>query len=292
MPSAVVLASLLLAAPGGSPPGTEAISGTTEPAPGEATEPGIDEQVEQAGNPEFERKLAELAFALFLGNELDVDAGTYSCSEPSSLAVGETITCFTLIGSDRVVVAVTELTGTSGVYEFELVSDHQIDTTEVTTTTVPPTSAVSRATTTILPTPIIVTTVAQLSQADRDLLAYGDLINQDSEELVTNLISGDDGVVERAEYSWDPETATVKLSATLSPTYTNSLDTAAWIIARDRALDLWSRESPFRAEGISIRPSLEVTVDDVLFVSDYELCVQVADQTIAMTDWIAQSRTY
>ena len=292
MPSAVVLASLLLAAPGGSPPGTEAISGTTEPAPGEATEPGIDEQVEQAGNPEFERKLAELAFALFLGNELDVDAGTYSCSEPSSLAVGETITCFTLIGSDRVVVAVTELTGTSGVYEFELVSDHQIDTTEVTTTTVPPTSAVSRATTTVLPTPIIVTTVAQLSQADRDLLAYGDLINQDSEELVTNLISGDDGVVERAEYSWDPETATVKLSATLSPTYTNSLDTAAWIIARDRALDLWSRESPFRAEGISIRPSLEVTVDDVLFVSDYELCVQVADQTIAMTDWIAQSRTY
>ena len=78
----------------------------------------------------------------------------------------------------------------------------------------------------------------------------------------------------------------------MSPTYTNSLDTAAWIIARDRALDLWSRESPFRAEGISIRPSLEVTVDDVLFVSDYELCVQVADQTIAMTDWIAQSRTY
>ena len=204
MPSAVVLASLLLAAPGGSPPGTETISGTTEPAPGETTEPGIDERVEQAGNPEFERKLAELAFALFLGNELDVDAGTYSCSEPSSLAVGETITCFTLIGSDRVVVAVTELTGTSGVYEFELVSDHQIDTTEVTTTTVPPTSAVSRATTTILPTPIIVTTVAQLSQADRDLLAYGDLINQDSQELVTNLISGDDGVVERAEYSWDP----------------------------------------------------------------------------------------
>ena len=133
--------------------------------------------------------------------------------------------------------------------------------------------------------------MAQLSQADRDLLAYGDLINQDSEELVANLISGDDGVVESAEYSWDAATATVILSATLSPTYTNSLDTAAWIIARDRALDLWSRESPFRAEGISIRPSLEVTVNDVRYVSDFDLCVQVADQTIAMTDWVAQSRT-
>ena len=83
-----------------SPPSTDPATETTSEAP--------------AGNPEFERKLAELAFALFLGNELDVDAGTYSCTEPASLAVGETITCFTLIGSERVVVAVTELTGISG----------------------------------------------------------------------------------------------------------------------------------------------------------------------------------
>ena len=177
VPSAVVLASLLLAAPGGSPPSTETISGTTEPAPGETTEPGIDERVEQEGSPEFERKLAELAFALFLGNELDVDAGTYSCTEPSSLAVGETITCFTLIGSDRVVVAVDG-------------ADRNLRGLRVRARQRPPdrpsrgrrrrcrpTSTVSRATTTTLPTPILVTTVAPLSQADRDLLAYGEQIN-------------------------------------------------------------------------------------------------------------------
>ena len=122
------------------------------------------------------------------------------------------------------------------------------------------------------------------------LFAYGELINAESEDLVANLISGDDGVVESAEYSWDGPSATVILSATLSPTYTNSVDTAAWIIARDRAMDLWNRQSPFRAEGTTIRPSLDITVNDVRYVSDFDLCVQVADQTIAMTDWVAQSR--
>ena len=43
-----------------------------------------DQQAELDTTPEFERKLAELAFALYLGDELDVDAGTYACTEPSS----------------------------------------------------------------------------------------------------------------------------------------------------------------------------------------------------------------
>ena len=256
--------------PDSSPPSTEPGSETTEgEAIGDSTVPATDaeELVEQGGSPEFERELAELAFALFLGNELDVDAGTYSCTEPSSLAVGETITCFTLIGSNRVVVATTELTGTSGVYEFEIISDHPIDPAE-TTTTVAPTSTVSRATTTALPTVIIVTTTAPLTPADTALLAFGEQINAESPDLVANLISGDDGIVESAEYAWDPSTATVTLSATLSPTYTDSPDTAAWIIARDRAMDLWNRDSPFRAEGTTIRPRLDVTVDDVHYVSD------------------------
>ena len=44
--------------------------------------------------------------------------------------------CFTLVGTDRVVVARTELTDMSGVYEFELVSDQLILPGEDTTTTV------------------------------------------------------------------------------------------------------------------------------------------------------------
>jgi hypothetical protein len=285
--AAAGLAALTPVAVNGSPPTTDPGSATTVEAPGDAAapDPGIGEQVELEGTPEFERKLAELAFALYLGNELDVDAGTYSCTEPLSLVVGETITCFTLIGSERVVVAVTELTGTSGAYEFEIVSDHQVGSTGAATTT----SAV-RSSTTTLPTPILVTTSAPLSPADAGLLSFGAQINANSADLVDNLISGGDGIVESAEYSWDGQSATVVLEATLSPTYTNGLDTAAWIIARDRAMDLWDRDSPFRVSGATIRPSLEITVDDVRYVSDFDLCVQVADQTIAMADWLTESR--
>ena len=81
------------------------------------------------------------------------------------------------------------------------------------------------------------------------------------------------------------------MSATLSPTYNAGVDTAAWIIARDRATDLWDRRSPFRAEGATIRPGLEVTIDDARFVSNFDLAVRLADQTIAMTDWLTESRT-
>jgi hypothetical protein len=101
----------------------------------------------------------------------------------------------------------------------------------------------------------------------------------------------DGGFIEQADYGWDPETVTVTVSATLSPTYSAGVDTAAWIIARDRAMDLWDRQSPFRAAGATIRPGLEITVDDTRFVSDFDLAVRLADQTIAMTDWLAESRT-
>ena len=267
--SAAGLVGLLPTALDSSPPSTDPASETTD---GQAV---LDSSLE------FERKLAELAFALYLGEELAVDAGTYACTEPSSLTVGEPITCFTLIGSERVVVAETLLTGTSGVYEFEIISDHQIGSDETTPTDPGPS-------TTALPTPVLITT-APLSQADADLLAYGAQIDEDAVELIGNLIS-DDGIVASADYSWDRQTATVRVTTTLAPTYVDGLDAAAWVIARDRVIDLWSRDSPFRAAGSSIRPGLEVTVDGVRFVSNFDLCVQVADQTITMTDWLAKSR--
>jgi hypothetical protein len=257
-----------------SPPTTDPATETTSEAP--------------AGNPEFERNLAELAFALFLGSELDVNAGAYSCTEPASAAVGETITCFTLIGSERVVVAVTELTGISGIYEFVVISDHHIDPVDpAVASTDPQPSTVA----TTLPVPILVTTTEPLSLADAAILALGEQINEDSDDLVQTLMADDDGFIEQAGYSWDPQSATVTVSATLSPTYTDGVDTAAWIIARDRAMDLWDRQSPFRAEGATIKPGLEIAIDDSRFVSDFDLAVRLADQTIAMTDWLAESRT-
>ena len=283
--SAAGLAGLTFVAPLGAPP-------SSEPQP--ATETTVEEL---AGNVEFERNLAELAFALFLGNELNVNAGAYSCTEPSTLVVGEIITCFSLTGADRVVVAITELTGTSGVYTFDVISDFVIAADDSPSPigsepdSSPPDSSSVGETTTTLPTPFIVTTSTPLTEADQELIGFAEQINEDADELVQTLVSGNDGVVESAEYSWDSPTATVKLSATLSPTYTSGVDTAAWIIARDRAMALWNRQSPFRAEGTTIRPSLEVTIDDERFLSDFDLTVQLADQTIAMTDWLAESRT-
>jgi hypothetical protein len=290
--SAATVVGLALSLSPAAPPSTEPPAGTSEETPVDPAPPAdAAAQPQLEGTPDFERKLAELAFALFLGTELDIESGRYSCTEPSSLEVGETIVCFTLVGSDRVVVARTELTDMPGVYEFELVSDQLIlpgeeTTTSSTTTTTPPTSPPS---TTSLPPVFIVTTTAAPTPADTELLAFGDSINADAQDFVDNLTAGDEDLIESASYSWDPATATVRLAVTFAPSYSYPIDTAAWIFARDRAMDLWNRDSPFRAEGATIRPSLEIVVNDARYVSDFNLCLRVADQTIAMEDWVRAS---
>jgi hypothetical protein len=290
--SAATVVGLALSLSPAAPPSTEPPAETSEEGPVDAAPPpDAAAQPQLEGTPDFERKLAELAFALFLGTELDIESGRYSCTEPSSLEVGETIVCFTLVGSDRVVVARTELTDMPGVYEFELVSDQLIlpgeeTTTSSTTTTTPPTSPPS---TTSLPPVFIVTTTAAPTPADTELLAFGDSINADAQDFVDNLTAGDEDLIESASYSWDPATATVRLAVTFAPSYSYPIDTAAWIFARDRAMDLWNRDSPFRAEGATIRPSLEIVVNDARYVSDFNLCLRVADQTIAIEDWVRAS---
>lgn len=263
-----------------------------EPESASSTEPPdqppqSSEAEEQIGDPAFERKLAELAFALYLGSELDVDAGSYSCTEPPTLEVGEIVTCFTLIGDERVIVAEAVLSGTSGVYEFEVISDFSVDSGEPT----PSTSTTVATTTTQLPVPFIVTTIAPLSAADEALLAYAARINQSSEDFAENVISSGQGVVSAVDYEWNEPTAQVEISVTLDTSYeSDAVDVAAFVVARGQALELWARESPFRAEGTTIRPSLLVAVNDVSYVSDYDLCVSLADQTISMDDWIGRSR--
>jgi hypothetical protein len=54
-------------------------------------------------------------------------------------------------------------------------------------------------------------------------------------------------------------------------------------------MDLWHRDSPFRAEAATIRPSLEIVVNEARYVSDFTLCLRVADQTIVMDDWVRAS---
>jgi len=134
-----------------------------------------------------------------------------------------------------------------------------------------------------------VTTTAAPTPADTELLAFGDSINAEAQDFVDNLTAGDEDLIESATYSWDSATATVSLGVAFAPSYAYPLDTAAWILARDRAMDLWNRDSPFRAEGATIRPSLEIVVNDARYVSDFNLCLRVADQTIAIDDWVRAS---
>ena len=112
-------------------------------------------------------------------------------------SVGETITCFTLVGSERVVVPVTALTGISGIYEFAIISDHHIDPVD---SAVPSTDPQTGTGATTLPVPVLITTTAPLSLADAAILALGEQIDEDSDDLVQTLMASDAGFIQQAGY--------------------------------------------------------------------------------------------
>jgi hypothetical protein len=49
---------------------------------------------------------------------------------------------------------------------------------------------------------------------------------------------------------------------------------------------LWEQASPTREPDATIRPRLEVTVDDVLYGSAFDVMVQVADYAITESEWL------
>ena len=74
----------------------------------------------------FERQLAEWSFGTFLAIDVGVDPGTFTCTEPATMNVGEPVTCFALVADERVIVATTTVSGASGIYEFSVIGDYLV----------------------------------------------------------------------------------------------------------------------------------------------------------------------
>lgn len=259
---------------------TMGIAPTTAPpddGPPDNTQPGGP----ASGVPE--RRLAEFSFAMFVTVEFGVDPGAFTCSDPDDNDKSDEITCFAYIDGGRVIVAVSPSSEGTGVYDWEVVSDHVIGAPPPTTIATTTTSTTTLAVTTPIAGP-----PANLS--DASILSYGNEINRDAPSYIEILQTESDGAISAVTvYGWDPTTATVTLDVTLNPTMNLDQDRTAWVLMQFTKLH-WQRGEPFRLQGATLRPRLVLVVSATRYVSEFDLMVRVADQLITNTDWIAAAR--
>jgi hypothetical protein len=268
----LVAAGLVMAAP----PVKAAPPDSTEP-PGEgpADAPGghpadqageSDAALDDGASTDFERRLAEVDFAIFLSTDMAMDSGTFSCSEPPSLERGTAITCFTIINGDRLLVATTTVSAGTAEYDFEIIADMTLGASPAGTG---PTG-----------------TLAPPSAADAAVLANGQAINDSSAAFVAQYLT-DPRIAAVPVYAFDPATGTLTLELSLAPGSGIDADALAWANAQTFAQHQWAAGQPFRTDGATVRPSFVLVVDGAGYPSSFDVMAGIADGMITMDQWLA-----
>ncbi len=253
------------------------------------------------GDTSFERQLAEWSFGTFLALDVGVDPGTFTCTEPANMDLGEPVTCFAIVGDERVIVATTRVSGLSGIFDFMVIGDYLVtdppaSTIPVPLTTAPSTNAAVTINPTTSPSPSIApqptTTFSSqdVTQANVAVLLQGDTLNQIAQNEIAAMLNAADGsVIAVNAWRWAAASGMFTVDFTLNPAPNIEPDVAAWIAATNLSVH-WSRGQAFREPAATIRPVLVIVVDGLRYVSGWELASQVADQAIGQDDWLAAAR--
>lgn len=260
--------------------GAPVVSAMAPDAPPDTEPPG--------GDTSFERQLAEWSFGTFLAIDVGVDPGTFTCTEPSTMEVGESVTCFAIVADERVIVATTTASGASGIFEFSVIGDYLVADepaptvpNEVTTTPVSPSTQ-----------PLTPTTFsrADTTEANVAVLLQGDSINQIAPNEIAAMLNASDGsVIAVNAWRWNGASGTFTVDFTLNPASDIDPDVAAWIAATNLSMH-WGRGQAFREPAATIRPILLIVVSGRRYESSWDLTAQVADQTVGREDWLAAAR--
>ena len=97
-------------------------------------------------------------------------------------------------------------------------------------------------------------------------------------------------ITDVCDLTFDETTGTLGIHVTTNVTTPDERDGAAFAVT-DTIAYLWEAGTPFRQEGATIQPRLEVFVDDTLYSTPYPVMVQVADYKIGYAEWLAIATT-
>jgi hypothetical protein len=229
--------------------------------------------------------IAEAQFQLFLLNS-DLEPNDITCTRPPLRDTAGEMLCYALV-SDRISVAAIASMELPGIYVFTPLD--KIDPSDLdrlgddrTVPQPPPPTAAPPTTAPPAPEPPAAEPLGDTDQAIVDSI---DAVVADSAGLGSVLTENNTAVRSLDHIAYHAPTSTVQVTVTTDGVDPAARDSVAFYVT-DVMAYLWEETAPTRATDATIHPRLEVTVDDVIYGSAFDVMVQVADYTITEGEWI------
>ena len=222
--------------------------------------------------------LAEAQFQLHLLNA-DFVPSDITCTRAPARDQASELICYALI-SDRITVAAIASMESPGVYTFLPVN--KVDPAELATdaaqpdTTLPQPPEDTTSATTVPSGSLASTDEAILDSMDLAIASTGDL---------SEMMMEDSPITSVDLIAYHEPTSTLQVSVTTDATDAASRDSVAFYVT-DVMAYLWEETEPTRQPDATIHPRLEVTVDDEIYGSAFDVMVDVADYAITEEEWL------
>lgn len=236
-------------------------------------------------------ELAEAQFRVYLLTHTDLRPTDISCSRPPTQDVAGEMLCFALVDGRQTVAALATLES-PGVYSFTAISKSDAPAgtsaqTPASTDPAPPTLPTVPGDPPVAPTVPTDGGEEPAGSADEAILAaLEQATTGESAETTEVLVSYLPELQSVESYSFDAPTSTLQVRATSSTTDPARRSEMAWSIT-DTMAYLWEATTPLRDPGATIRPRLEVILDDEIYGTPYDVMVRVADYDIDFDEWLS-----
>jgi hypothetical protein len=241
--------------------------------------------------------LAEAQFQLFLLTA-DFEPSDITCTRPPMRDTAGELLCYALV-SDRVSVAAIASMESPGVYAFTPlnkvdpadlegpegddlpapepppVPDTPTTTTEATAPEPPSSEPPSPESPSSEPP----------GTTDQAIVDSIDFAVADADGLSSVLTDSNESIQSLDTVAYHAPTSTVQVTITTDSADPAARDSVAFFVT-DVMAYLWEQSQPTRQPDATIHPRLEVTVDDVIYGSAFDVMVQVADYTITEGEWL------
>jgi hypothetical protein len=245
--------------------------------------------------------LAEAQFQLFLLTA-NFEPSDITCTRPPVRDMAGELLCYALV-SDRVSVAAIASMESPGVYSFTPLNkvdpadlDQPADDVRAPE---PPPVAETPPTTTEAPSPQPPSSEPPSSEppsseppssepaanTDQAILDSIEFAVSDSDGLSSVLTDNNESIQSLDTLAYHAPTSTVQVTVTTDSADPAARDGVAFFVT-DVMAYLWEQSQPTRQSDATIHPRLEVTVDEVIYGSAFDVMVQVADYTITEGEWL------
>ncbi len=234
----------------------------------ETAQAGVDEQGDKNA------QLAEAQFVVDLLTNTTLVPTDVTCAGPPATDPGASMLCYALVG-DRETVAALAVLQSPGVYRF--VSINKVDFGDA------------------LPlNPGVVGNDPAQSpgvQSEVDALTLEQIEFATSPEagLDAEILGANPAIESVDAIAFHAPTSTLQVTVTTGGSESQGVRDAIAFSVTDVMAYLWGEDEPLRDPTATLLPRLEVTVDEVVYGSSYDMMIGIADYTMPFIEWLELS---